>query len=357
MVRKLNRRFSIKDRKSYCFYKKIVMRVVSACLCSSLLVPAMASSQSITDWVGENCESCAALMVEKTGVYILDRGEEALMGRAWLTQHASRSIDIQYFIWSTDNIGILAAEMLLAAADRGVTIRVLVDDFLIDADEKTLIFLADHPNVKIRIYNPNVSVGTSLLGRLFNSATDFRSVNQRMHDKTAIFDGVAGITGGRNMADEYFDFDPDYNFRDRDALLLGAAVQEMHSNFEDFWKSPLSVPVEQLLEDLDEELSAGDTQRHYDELHAYARDPENFGPAVRNAIEIMPTHFPKLLQRMTWSDARFISDDPGKNDGESGLAGGGASTRELINAWRDARPDIRRQFIDWLRLTDPGCLR
>jgi putative cardiolipin synthase len=230
--------------------------------------------------------------------------------------------------------------MLLAAADRGVTIRVLVDDFLIDAEEKTLIFLADHPNVEIRIYNPNISVGTSLLGRIFNSATDFRSVNQRMHDKTAIFDGVAGITGGRNMADEYFDFDPEYNFRDRDALLVGAAVEEMLSNFDEFWASPLSVPVEQLLEGLVEQLSAVDTQQHYKELHDYARNPENFGTAVKNAIEDMPIHFPQLLQAMSWSDVRFISDDPGKNDGESGLAGGGASTRELINALQGARHSV-----------------
>ncbi len=186
-------------------------------------------------------------MAEKTGVYILEKGEEALMGRAWLTQHAQQSIDIQYFIRSTDNIGILAAEMLLEAANRGVSVRVLVDDFLIDAEDETLLLLAAHPNVRIRIYNPKYSVGTSLPGMIANAVMDFRGTNQRMHDKTAIFDGVAGITGGRNMADEYFDFDPDYNFRDRDVLLLGPAVNDMSSNFDEFWSSSLAVPVEELM--------------------------------------------------------------------------------------------------------------
>ena len=127
--------------------------------------------------------------------------------------------------------------MLLAAAERGVKVRVLVDDLLIDAEDMTLVLLAAHPNVQIRIYNPNFRVGTSFFRRIANAILDFRGMNQRMHDKTAIFDGMAGITGGRNMADEYFDFDHEYNFRDRDVLLLGPAVQDMRQNFEDFWES------------------------------------------------------------------------------------------------------------------------
>jgi len=315
-------------------------RSALTCFCLLLLMPISAPGQSISDWVGANCAPCATFMAEKTGVYILEKGEEALMGRAWLTQHAKQTIDVQYFIWSTDNIGILAAEMLLQAAERGVTVRVLVDDFLIDAQDKTLVLLADHPNVHIRIYNPNFSVGTSFIRRIVNSVLDFRGTNQRMHDKTAIFDGVAGITGGRNMADEYFDFDHEYNFRDRDVLLLGAAVSDMRANFDEFWESSLAVPVEQLLDDLDERLSDDATQQKYEELHAYALDPANFEVAIRDAIENMPTLFPQLLQAMSWHEVRFISDAPGKNRGDSGLSGGGASTRELIKALEGAQDSI-----------------
>ena len=305
-----------------------------------LLIPLLSTAQTLQDWVDANCEHCASLMADKTGAYILERGEEALMARAWLTNHAQQSIDIQYFIWSTDNIGILAAEMLLRAADRGVTVRVLVDDFLIDAEDKSLALLAAHPNVRIRIYNPKHKVGTSTLARIKNAILDFRGINQRMHDKTAIFDGVAGVTGGRNMADEYFDFDHEYNFRDRDILLLGAAVKDMRSNFDEFWRSSLSVPVEDLLSDPEESVTAEEIQARYDELHAYAQDPANFEVAIKNAIEEMPTQFPLLLQSMPWQDVRFISDDPGKNAGDEGLGGGGASTSALIDAMSSARHSV-----------------
>ena len=110
-----------------------------------LLFPLISTAQSLHDWIDSNCEQCVSLMADKTGAYILERGEEALMARAWLTDHAQESIDIQYFIWSTDNIGILAAEMLLRAADRGVKVRVLVDDFLIDAEDRSLALLSAHP--------------------------------------------------------------------------------------------------------------------------------------------------------------------------------------------------------------------
>ncbi len=235
-----------------------------------------ARSQSISDWIETNCVDCASKMSAKTGVYVLEKGEEALIGRAWLTQHAAKSIDVQYFIWSTDNIGILAAEQLLSAAERGVTIRVLVDDFLIDAHDRTLLLLSAYPNVQIRIYNPNVTVGVTFWKRLKNAVTGFREINQRMHDKTAIFDGIAGITGGRNMADEYFDYDVEYNFRDRDVLLLGSSVSDMSENFEEFWSSELAVPVEELLDEEAVKISSADVRQRSRELHAYAANPVNF---------------------------------------------------------------------------------
>jgi len=176
----------------------------------------------------------------KSVVYVLETGEEALLARAWLADHARESIDVQYFIWSTDNIGILAAEALLRAAERGVRVRVIVDNLLIDAPDKSLLALALHPSIDVRIYKPRTWVGVPLLKRLLNALTDFRGVNQRMHDKTLVVDGKVAITGGRNMAAEYFDYNHEYNFRDRDALLLGEAVRPMQVSFERFWNSELT---------------------------------------------------------------------------------------------------------------------
>ena len=317
------------------------MKHLKFCALLLLLHPAGAlHAQSIDEWVESICEDCTTRMESQTGVYILEKGEEALIGRAWLTMHAARSIDVQYFIWSTDNIGILAAEQLLSAAERGVSVRVLVDDFIIDAEDRTLLLLAAHPNVQIRIYNPKFVVGVGYWDKLKNTVTQFRDVNQRMHDKTAIFDGVAGITGGRNMAAEYFAFNHEFNFRDRDVLILGSAVRDMQEHFNEFWDSEFAVPVEKIFEDERADISSEDVARRSAELHAYAADPANFEPEIRQAIEATPQNFAALMQAMVWGDVQFVSDVPGKNDGESGLRGGGRSTNQLINAVKAAKKSI-----------------
>ena len=310
----------------------LVLLIISLC--------AQASAQESPAWLSANCPECVERMADKTGVYILEKGEESLLGRAWLTQNATQTIDVQYFIWSSDNIGTLAAEQLLSAAERGVRVRVLVDDTLIDAQDKTLLLLSAHPNAHIRIYNPNLRVGVNFWERMGNAFTKFRSINQRMHDKTAIFDNAAGITGGRNMADEYFDFDHEYNFRDRDVLLLGPAVADMTENFEEFWNSEFAHPVETLLEDIGKGITAADIEKKSRDLHAYALDPKHFKPQIREAISSAPDKFPGIVDAMSWEDVLFISDIPGKNSGEEGLGGGGESTEQLINAVKSAKSSI-----------------
>ncbi len=326
---------SISEKR--CELKRI--RIIFA-LMVTLLSATPVLAQSLTDWIDANCEQCTARMSSQTGAYILEKGEEALIGRAWLTQHATTSIDVQYFIWSTDNVGIIAAEQLLSAAERGVKVRVLVDDFLVDAHGRTLFLLSAQPNVEVRIYNPNTAVGVGLWQKVKHAFLDFRAVNQRMHDKTAIFDGIAGITGGRNMADEYFDFDHDYNFRDRDILLLGSAVKDMTENFEEFWNSEYAVDVEKILASKVDAVSVEDIRAHAKELHAYAADERNFSPAVRQAIDATSEKFQALLHAMVWDDMTFISDIPGKNAGDMGLAGGGESTRQLIAALAGAKQSV-----------------
>jgi cardiolipin synthase C len=281
----------------------------------------------------------------QSGAYVLERGEEALLARAWLADHARRSIEVQYFIWSTDNVGILASEALLRAAERGVRVRVIVDDLLIDAPDKSLLALARHPNIEIRIYNPKHSVGVPLHKRVLNVFSDFRGVNQRMHNKTFIVDGEIAITGGRNMADEYYDYDHEYNFRDRDVLLLGAAVKSMQASFERFWGSPLSRPVQDLYNGLGvikKHVSVGDEERQqvYRYLHDYAKSPDNFAPEVHAAIDAMPDAFPALARQVIWGDMRFISDEPGKNENRFRLGGGGLTTEALARLLEDARDHV-----------------
>jgi cardiolipin synthase C len=280
-----------------------------------------------------------------TGSYVLERGEESLLARAWLADHARRTIDVQYFIWSNDNVGILASEALLRAAQRGVYVRVLVDDLLMDVPDKALLALDKHPNFEIRIYNPMHSVGTRLPKRLLNLATDFRGANQRMHNKTFIVDGELAITGGRNMADEYFDFDHEYNFRDRDALVLGEAVHTMGESFDEFWSDARSVPVEKLYAGIglmrkSVHVDDREVREVYAQLHAYAQSKDNFEPAIRAAIVELPKSFAQLAARIAWGNVEFVADKPGKNLGQSGLGGGGRSTQALASLLENAQRDV-----------------
>lgn len=280
----------------------------------------------------------------KTGAYVLENGFEALLARAWLADHATRSIEVQYFIWSTDNIGTLASEALIRAADRGVKVRVIVDDLLIEAEDITLLALAKHPNVEIRIYNPKHRVGTNAGKRLWNIVADFKSANQRMHDKTFVVDGIVAITGGRNMASEYFNFHHDANFRDRDALILGKAVADVRQNFDNFWQHPLSVPVEKIFAEhrfmrTDVNISDQEVQTIYTQLHHYANQAENFDPLLKQAIRGIPDSFERLGKEMVWTDVDFIHDIPGKNR-RQGLQGSGDSSRALAALVRSAQKEI-----------------
>ncbi|TCI03718.1 phospholipase D family protein [Corallincola luteus] len=316
--------------------------LLSGLLCL-LVVPVKAEAELPVSGLTERLQPLQSQMQNSTGVYLLEYGEEALMGRAWLTAHAERSIDVQYFIWSSDNIGTLAAEALLSAAERGVKVRVLVDDLLIDADDVTLLSLEAHPNVEVKIYNPLHSVGVSGVKRFLNIALGFRQVNQRMHDKTATFDGVVGITGGRNMADEYYDFDQQYNFRDRDILLVGQAVKQMTGNFEQFWQSDLSKPISDLLQHSKQQLTQQQVREFQQQLHLYAQDPANFAPEVRQALADLPRRFSELVDALVWTEVKFVHDMPGKNSGKEGLKGGGRSTDSLVQVLASAKRTITIQ--------------
>jgi cardiolipin synthase C len=280
----------------------------------------------------------------QSGAYVLDTGAEALVTRAWLADHAERTLEAQYFIWSTDNIGILATAALLRAAERGVKVRVIVDDLLIDAPDKSLLALAKHPNIDIRIYNPKTTSRKTVPARVANALGDLRGVNQRMHDKTVIVDGKVAVTGGRNMAAEYFDYNQKYNFRDRDVLLIGEVAGKVQASFERFWASPLSVKVEDLYDGLGlmrKNVRVDDTEVQfiYRGLEEYARSPANFAPEVRASIDDVPTAFPRLAAQLVWGRVDFVSDIPGKNE-SSGLDGGGLTTTAIAELVKGAKERV-----------------
>ena len=179
---------------------------------------------------------------------ILDKGEDALLARLELIRGARRSIDLQTYIFDTDDSARLVLDELLAAARRGVRVRLLVDQLSAIGDIDILGALASsHRNFALRIYNP--TFGKAKLHYLDYAASVlccFRRFNQRMHTKLLLIDGEVGIAGGRNYQDDYYDWDAEYNFRDRDVLVAGPVAADMQRNFDAFWAAPRSVPAERL---------------------------------------------------------------------------------------------------------------
>jgi len=297
--------------------------------------------------LSKELESYSKLMQTKTGVYVLEDGGGSLVTRAWLTEYAEKTIDIQYFIFSTDNVGLIACDYLVRAADRGVKVRILVDDIMVEAELEDILILDSHPNIEIKIYNPGVKLGKNIIGKIKKFTTDYRSANQRMHNKTFTVDGKVVITGGRNMADEYFDYDHEYNFRDRDLLLVGKIAKDVNKSFESFWNSPLSLPITDITDEV--ALNTNDSHK-FDKLHQYACNPENFWPQIRTKIDNFHNTIQNIKdsKELIWVDnVSFVSDIPGKNNGKSGLGGGGTTTTALIELVKNAKTaiDIQSPYL------------
>jgi putative cardiolipin synthase len=290
--------------------------------------------------LSKELEAIRKQMDSLTGVYVLEDGSGSMVARAWLSEYAEETIDIQYFIFSMDNIGLIACDYLIRAADRGVKIRIIVDDIMVDADIEDILTFNSHENITVKIYNPGVNLGKNIFSKIKKFSTDFRGANQRMHNKTFIVDGKLVITGGRNIADEYFDYDHEYNFRDRDILLLGKVSKQVNTSFNEFWNSELSKNVTDVIE---EEEDIVYPKNRFDNLHEYACNPYNFWPQVRERIAKLPTTFSAIKNSgdLVWlDDVQFISDLPGKNDGKNGLGGGGISTSALIELIKNAKSSI-----------------
>lgn len=182
-------------------------------------------------------------------VNVLERGEDALLLRVHLIRAARRSIDMQTFIWAEDDAGWLVLDELLAAARRGVKVRVLVDQlFALDNVEWLARLARAHVNFEVRLYNPTFHEAvTQPLEFAAGVLCCFSTFNQRMHNKLFLVDGEIGIAGGRNVENRYFDWDQEFDYRDRDVLVAGAdSGAEMQASFETFWNHRRSVALTRL---------------------------------------------------------------------------------------------------------------
>lgn len=172
---------------------------------------------------------------------------DALVARASLADAAQQSIDVQYYIAHDGLTTRLLVQRLLQAADRGVQVRILLDDLTSHGQETRLVSLAAHDNVEIRVFNAVPSGRQSALARALFVLTNIQRMHRRMHNKLWIVDESVGITGGRNLGDEYYGASDEMNFTDLDLLVVGPLVADMRASFEAYWNSPFAVPISQVV--------------------------------------------------------------------------------------------------------------
>lgn len=242
-----------------------------------------------------------------TAYLALDDAFSSIASRLHLINKAKYNIDLQYYIWENDSIGHLMLAELLKAADRGVKVRLLIDDQNGTKLDATLKQLAAHPNFEIKLFNPYKFRKLRVIDYTFR----LKHINHRMHNKLIIADGAIAVTGGRNISREYFDASDNFQFTDMDILFYGTAVQHANDVFHEFWNDNLSYSVPQLLGNGNQEQLA--KLRQYYELTALQKDQ------LKKRIELAEKQINKHLKDrpINWAKAHFIADSPNKIRGEA----------------------------------------
>jgi len=290
-----------------------VFLVMSGCAVS---VSDKSKSQALSNEEAQNTNLGRAIIprLEKhpgqSGIYMLADPHDAFAARVLLARVADRTLDVQYYIWRRDVTGTFLIRELHAAANRGVRVRVLLDDNGTSGLDEDLVGLAGHPLVEVRLFNPFVLRSFKWLGYL----TDFSRSNRRMHNKSFTADNQATIVGGRNVGDAYFAATKGILFADLDVLSVGPVVTSVSTDFDRYWASESAYPIEQVL--------SSEPSSNPDGARQNLAYPEFNEAATEYIRAIEETDFIHELVAgnldLEWARTRMISDDPAKGLGETG---------------------------------------
>ncbi len=278
--------------------------------------PSSALPPSVETELGQAIGPLASQHEGKTGVAPLVDSTAAFAARMLLAETAQTSIDAQYYIWHKDLTGLLLLQALKNAADRGVRVRLLLDDNGTPDLDQELAILNEHPNIEIRLFNPFIVRDP----RWLNFVLDFARSNRRMHNKSYTVDNTATIIGGRNVGDVYFGTGPGSLYIDLDVLALGEAVTDVSEDFDRYWSSQSAYPVDLIIAEQKDDMSA------FEKAVAKARASPQFEGYRRllHSSDIVKKLVDNNLP-LEWIDVKLVSDDPAK--------GLGAASRDqlLIN--------------------------
>ena len=243
--------------------------------------------------------------VGESAFYLLGNGLDAFVARARLASVAERSIDTQYYMIHKDVVGSLFIDSLYKAAERGVRVRLLVDDIDQGGRDIGAAILDSHPNIEVRIFNP---FGRNT-GRTIQFVTGFGKQTRRAHNKSFTVDNQATILGGRNIGDEYFNADPELAFLDLDVLSVGPVARDVSSSFDLYWNSELSYPISTLVEDLPTDEEAAQHKIQFDEYVVQQYESEYMQ-------HLRDTDLAKRISqnslKYSWGVGEVVADDPAK---------------------------------------------
>lgn len=292
------------------------------CLCCTLVLVACAPKtrtyeKTVTASVPAGSDTTLARAARRlgdpkdgrSGVRLINDGEQALVSRLLLAAAAEQTIDAQYYLLHNDPTGHLFAASLLQAADRGVRVRLLVDDMDTSSYDAMTAALDHHENIEIRLFNPFWRDQSLVIAGL----TDFKRINRRMHNKSITADNTFTIVGGRNIGAEYFLAREEMNYADLDVLAAGPVVTDVSTSFDAYWNSEFAVPARAVIED-PKEFTLSDARDRLNELVEDAKKTE-YGAALRRSAE---ENFARGALSLDWVPAKLYADPPSKAAGVEG---------------------------------------
>ena len=243
---------------------------------------------------------------DQSGFYPMNDGIDALAARLLMAQRAEKSIDVQYYLIKDDIVGRAFIYSLLLAADRGVRVRLLLDDMFTKGYDVGMAALHSHPNFEIRIFNPFHRGAT---GKAQSAFTGFGRINRRMHNKSFTIDNQVTLIGGRNIADEYFGAREDAKFGDLDVLAIGPIVQEVSSMFDTYWNHQTALPAPAFVKELEDPESALNELRERLEAARQEITGSKYAEAVRQQVFRYVESDKNLFE---WAPYQLVVDSPDK---------------------------------------------
>jgi len=253
--------------------------------------------------LGQLFEKAAVQHPGESGFAIIRRGRAAFTDRIALAELAEKSLDLQYYLWDDDATGRILAERLIRAADRGVRVRVLVDDIGLAGRDAGIAALDAHPNIEVRIFNPFARRDS----RFFDFLLDMDRVNHRMHNKTMIADNAVAIIGGRNVGDIYFQVATEANYRDLDIAAAGPIVRDISNVFDHFWNGDWAVPIGALV---DRPYTEQDLQARVDRMRERIIAEEDYPYPLDEDVALLKAHLTSARDELIWARGQIVWDDP-----------------------------------------------